>query len=350
MYVKLAVGSAKVNSQRCMRDIGRLLTSATPNTSILEAFSQSSSVVIDSTPAGWTYVGSTFAGDRPTIAVANSAVNLANNTFPNLAFSAPCLNGTTKYCALTTYHYVASNELNNNHICLSGAQYINANGVCTNEGGRVSGNSASNLQSASGPLTLKAGAAGTILHLIASPRHITIIESGKGVQAVWEMSATDLNTFYNTAPFVQYSHADTSSFTRFGNSTVPVDYGASTGTSSASIMHTGFNVTDPNTATTYGTFDPTQGLNTNLGFFARAAGTGFLNPGINAVGLPKYNIMPVILSNDKYGHPTQYITGIVPVYFIGPGIGTSGDTVDVNGDTYYFFDSGTGYGLIMKLS
>jgi hypothetical protein len=323
------------------------LTSATPNTSILEAFSQLSSVVIESTPAGWTYVGSTFAGDRPTIAVANSAVNQANSTFPNLAFSAPCLNGTTKFCVLTTTHAVASVELNNNFTTLTGAQSVNANGICTNEGGRWF-NSTSDSQSELTATSLKVGIAGTTIHLIANERHVTIIEEGRGLQAVLEMSATDLNTFYDTAPFVQYSHADTSLAGR-ADSGIIVPTLATTSRGS-SMLHTGFNITDPNTATTYGTYDPTQNVTTNVGFFVRNTGTGSLKSGINTAGLPRYNILPVILSNDEYGHPTQYITGIVPVYFTGPSIGTSGDTVDVDGDTYYFFNSGTGFGLLMKLS
>lgn len=347
MYVKLAVGNASIGSHRCMRDIGRLLTSATPNTSLLEAYSQSSSVVIDSTPAGWTYVGSNFSGDRPTIAVANSAVNQANGIFHNLAFSAPCLNGTTKYCVFTSTYFVNSNEFNNSFITLTGAQSVNANGVCTNEGFRYTGSSVTDTQNEGLNVALAAGTAGKILHLIANQRHVTIIEEGKGLQAIWEMSATDLNTYYNTAPFVQYCHSNTAIGTNNGGLTTPI---VSSTSPNYSIGHTGFNITDPNTATTYGTYDPTVGQTTNLGFFARATGTGALKTGINTAGLPRYNILPVILSNDEYGHPTQYITGIVPVYFTGPEIGSSGDTVDVNGDTYYFFNSGTGFGLLMKLS
>ena len=96
MYAKLVVGNAAINGYRAMRDIGRLITSASPSVSLLEAYSQSSSVIIDSTPAGWTYVGSNFAGDRPSIAAAAAAVNTTNGGFPNLCFSAPCLDGSTK--------------------------------------------------------------------------------------------------------------------------------------------------------------------------------------------------------------------------------------------------------------
>lgn len=341
MYVKLVVGNTAISGYRAMRDIGRLITSSNPSVSLLEAYSQSGSVVIDSTPAGWSYVGSNFAGDRPTIAAAGAAVNTTNSVFPNLAFSAPCLDGKTKYALLTATHAVAAAVT---YGVLTGAVSVNSSGVPTNEGGRVS-NITTDGQAEQLTVALQLGVIGKIIHLIATPRHITLIEEGRGVQAVWEMSSTDLNTFYNQAPFVQYSHADTSILTSDGF-IVPI---STTTTRSASILHTVFGLTNPNTGVYYGTVDPTAGLTTNLGYFARTISSGIQN-GIATSGLPKYNILPVILSNDRYGYPTQYITGVVPVYFCGASIGATGDTVDVNGDTYYYFNSGGGYGLLMKLN
>jgi hypothetical protein len=341
MYAKLVVGNTAINGYRAMRDIGRLITSDNPSVSLLEAYSQSSSVIIDNTPAGWTYVGSNFAGDRPTIAAAGSAVNTTNGVFPNLAFSAPCLDGSTKYALLTSTHYVAAAVT---YGTLTGAVSVNSSGVATNEGARVYNGSADG-QAEELKVALQLGEAAKTIHLIASPRHITLIEEGRGVQAVWEMSSTDVNTFYGQAPFVQYSHADTSVYTSDGY-IVPT---LITTTRTASILHTSFGLTNPNTGVYYGTADPTISLTTNIGYFARIIATGIQN-GIDSTGLPKYNILPVILSNDRYGYPTQYITGIVPVYFCGASIGSTGDTVDVNGDTHYYFNSGAGYGLLMKLN
>lgn len=345
MYAKLVVGGTSVSAYRAMRDIGRLLVSATPSISLLEAYSTSSSVVIDNTPAGWSYVGSNFAGDQPTIAAIGAAINTTNGVFPNLAFSAPCLDGSTKYAVLTSNHFVATAAT---YGTLTGAESVSNLGVCVNEGARSYTTSTADTQSERDVHSIRLGLAGAIIHVIANARHITIIEEGRGVQAVWEMSSTSVNKFYNTAPFVQYSHSITSNYL-VGNIVVPT--GIST-TSSASILHTCFAITNPNTGITYGTYEPTLAVvntpSANVGYFVRVSANGLQN-GISETGLPLYNILPIILSNDRHGHPSQYISGIVPVYFCGAGIGSSGDTVDINGDTYYYFNSGTGYGLLMKL-
>ena len=344
MYAKLVVGNSLINAQRCMRDIGRLITSATPSVSLLEAYSQSSSVVIDATPAGWTYVGSNFAGDRPTIAAAAAAVNTTNSVFPNYAFSAPCIAGQTKFCILTTTHAVATVEANVNFGVLTSCTSVTSSGVVTNEGGRLF-NTATDGEGEQLLNSIQLGEIGKIIHLIASPRHITLIEENRGLHAIWEASNTDLNTFYNQAPVVQYHHADTSNVLQ--NTVITPT--SKTITSTTSILINSFGITNPNTGTYTGVVDPTAGLTTNVGFLARTVASGLLT-GIDASGLPKYNILPIIMSNDRFGYPTQYISGVVPVYFCGTGIGTTGDTVDVNGDTYYFFNSGAGYGLLMKLN
>lgn len=345
MYAKLVVGGANISAYRAMRDIGRLLVSATPSVSLLEGYSQTSSVVIDDTPSGWTYVGSNFAGDQPTIAEIGAAINTTNGVFPNLAFSAPCLNGTTKYAVLNANHFVATAAT---YGVLTGAQSVSATGVCVNEGARSYTTSTADTQSERDVHSLRIGIAGMIIHVIANPRHITIIEEGRGLMAVWEMSNTSLNDFYNTAPFVQYSHANTGNYL-VGGITVPT---AISTASTASILHTCFAITNPNTGITYGTYEPTLSSATiayaNVGYFARVSANGLQN-GVSENGLPQYNILPIILSNDRHGYPSQYISGIVPVYFCGAGIGSTGDTVDVNGDTYYFFNTGTGFGLLMKL-
>lgn len=344
MYAKLVVGASNLSAYRAMRDIGRLLVSSTPSVSLLEAYSSTSSIVIDNTPSGWSYVGSNFAGDQPTIAAAGAAINTTNGVFPNLAFSAPCLDGTTKYAILNANHFVAAGAT---YGVLTGAQSVSALGVCVNEGARSYTTSTADTQSERDPQSLRIGIAGVTIHVIANERHITLIEEGRGVMAVWEMSSTSLNQFYGVAPFVQYSHANTANFLVAG---IIVPTGISTA-SSATIMHTCFGITNPNTGVTYGTFDPTQSsasiAYSNVGYFTRVK-TGLQN-GINESGLPRYNILPVILSNDLHGYPSQYISGVVPVYFCGAGIGSTGDTVDVNGDTYYFFNTGTGFGLLMKL-
>jgi len=72
VYAKLVTGSTPIYALNAMRDIGRLITSTAPSTANLLAFSTTSSYIIDATPAGWTYVGSTNANDRPTICATNT--------------------------------------------------------------------------------------------------------------------------------------------------------------------------------------------------------------------------------------------------------------------------------------
>lgn len=345
MYAKLVVGNSAISAQRCMRDIGRLITSATPSVSLLEAYSQSSSIIIDSTPAGWTYVGSSYASDRPNIAAAASIVNGTAGTFPNYAFSAPCLDGSTKYCILTTTHYAASSgETGINYGVLTSCTSVTSSGVATNEGGRYyNGNGDGQGEELLNSIQL--GIAGKIIHVIANARHITIVEENRGLHAVWETSSTDLNKFYNQAPVLQYHHADTSNLLQTNVITPTLK----TITSTTSILINSFGLTNPNTGIYTGVVDPTAGLTTNVGFLARISTSGFQN-GIDLSGLPKYNILPIIVSNDKYGYPAQYVSGIVPIYFCGSSIGATGDTVDVNGNTYYYFNSGSGYGLLMQLA
>ena len=111
MYAKLVVGNAPISALNAMRDIGRLITSTAPSTANLLAFSSSSSIIVDSTPAGWTYVGSTNANDQPTICATNT--NWQNNVQSNLCFSAPTLANSSvlKYCALDR----KSTRLNSSH-------------------------------------------------------------------------------------------------------------------------------------------------------------------------------------------------------------------------------------------
>jgi hypothetical protein len=53
------------------------------------------------------------------------------------------------------------------------------------------------------------------------------------------------------------------------------------------------------------------------------------------------------------GYPVQYVTGVVPVYWCKAGLGTTGDTVNIGGDYYTYFNcgaSGGTFGLLMKTS
>ena len=350
MYAKLVVGSSNISAIRAMRDIGRLITSAAPTTALLSAFSSTSSIIVDSTPAGWTYVGSLNASDRPTIADVGSTAD-TTGTFGytaeaeyNLAFSAPCLNQPSrlKYALLNiVWRGTGTNQYT---FALTAAQTVTDQGVRTNEGPRpVTADTTVNLPPETTALAM-ACVAGRIVHLIATPRHITIIEEGRGICAVWEASNTDVNDFYNRPPVIQYSHA-TNATTRFPI-IVPTAY---TTTQTGGWMAVGFAITDVNTGTFYGTYDISENSTANLGSLAQASAT-YRNNSINAAGSPRYQIGPVYFQIGEKGYPTQFVTGVVPIYWARPGMGSTGDLVDIGGETYTFFNCGITVGVIMKTS
>lgn len=349
MYAKLVVGPSVISSVKAMRDIGRLITSENPTTALLSAFSPTSSIIVDPTPAGWTYVGSLNANDRPTIAAVGSATDTTgtfgytlNNEY-NLAFSAPCLNQPTrlKY-ALLNIVWRGTTAASQYTFALTGAQSVTDQGVRTNEGPRaVTGDSAVNGVTETSALSITT-VANRIIHLIATPRHITIMEEGRGICAVWEATNTDVHDFLNRPSFIQYSHA-TNATTRFPI-IVPTSYGS---TQTGGWMAVGFNITNVNTLVTYGTYDISEASTANLGSLAQASAT-YRNNSIDEAGNPRYQIGPVYFQVGEQGYPTQFVTGVVPIYWTRPGIGTSGDEIDINGDTYMFFNCGTTVGVAMK--
>lgn len=342
MYAKLVVGSTAINVHQAMRDIGRLITSEAPSVSLLGGFSQASSVIVDDTPAGWTYVGSVSAEERPYIAAVGAAVTYTADTHWNLAFSAPCLEGSAlKYMTLNVTHRVAAAS-NTRNFTMTGAEFVSAEGVATNEGGRYFWAAA---EGATEPDTVSLQTiAGSIIHVIATPRHVTLINEGRGMQAIWETTMTDVHRFYGTAPFVHFSNA--ASVTGLAGAIVPT---VQTTAAANSFHATVFDVTDLTTGTFYGTYGPTVNDTLNQTYF-RQQSSSLRRTTINAAGAPRYQVSPVFLQLGNFGYPTQYITGVVPIYWTAPGIGSSGDSVDINGDTYTFFNSGTVYGVAMKTS
>ena len=364
MYAKLVVGNAPISALNAMRDIGRLITSTAPSTANLLAFSTSSSIIVDSTPAGWTYVGSKNANDQPTICATNT--NWQDNVQSNLCFSAPTLANSSvlKYCALTIIFSSISANTNSSNVCftLTGAQSATSSGVLTNEGYRM--------QSTNNPPgTCNLGltsSAGKTLHVIANQRHLTIIQESNGFQGVWETSQTDLHTSQNIAPFTQVSLACGLQNSGVTGTQATVGYmtsnaispsiGGSVGSNTGVWLV--FNITDPNTGTNYGTYDVSEyGIydnnfqpQINSGNFAiNHISTSLHSNSLSAAGAQVYIIEPIYFNVSKHGYPTQFVTGIVPVYYCSPNMGNSGDTVNVQGDTYTFFNA-SATGFLMKTS
>lgn len=343
MYAKLVVGNTAINVHQALRDIGRLITSEAPNVSLLGAFSQSSSIIIDDTPAGWTYVGSVSAEDRPNIAPVGSGITYTVDTHWNLAFSAPCLEGTAlKYMTLNIIWRGAATATNRN-FAMTGAVSVTDQGIATNEGGRYYYASTEGVGESDG-VALQT-TAGTTLYLIATPRHVTIIQENRGMQAIWETTMTDVHRFYGRAPFVHFSHS-TSAVSGWAPAITPTSASV---TVTNGFHSTVFAVTNVNNGTYYGTYDPTSGDTLQQTYF-RQQSSSLRNTTISASGAPRYQVSPAFIHLGNLGYPTQYITGVVPFYWTAPGIGISGDTIDINGDSYTFFNSGAQFGVAMKTS
>ena len=361
MYAKLVTGSTPIYALNAMRDIGRLITSTSPSTANLLSFSTSSSYIIDATPAGWTYVGSTNANDQPTISATNPGT-MVNNNVSNLCFSAPTLANSSvlKYCVLTQVYTANTTVIStagapaNTLFALTGAQSATSSGVLTNEGYRPQTNTTG---ASNHPYGLLAKAS-SVFHVIANQRHITIIQEATGFQGVWETSQTDLHTAQNIGPFIQV--AQTTGLAGYVANTGSMTQNRITPQQNPSDSNTGawivFNITNPNTGTNYGTYDVTECSTygqgqavVNNGHLAMGMSTILHTNSLSAVGAGVYIIEPVYFNVSKQGYPTQFVTGICPIYYCSPNMGNSGDTVNVQGDTYTFFNASV-TGLLLKTS
>ena len=348
MYAKLVVGATALHCVRAMRDIARLITSTSPSTSLLSGFNAASSIIVDSTAAGWAYVGSNNTYDRPSIAAIGSGADLnapyglSADVAYNLCFSAPAVNtGYLKYAILNTVWQ--STNATNTYFALTGADSATSLGVVTNEGPRRYFSSAQgNSEGATVSTRLSAG---DIIHLIATPQHITIINENRGISAVWETNTTDVHTFYSKPPFIQYNHCDSSIFTREGIISPTV----ATTTRTATVMTAVFSHVNVITGVVSGTRDVTQGGVTNTQFLYQTAAT-LRNNSMTATGIPVYQVNPVFFQDGLGGYPTQYVSGTVPIYWTAPSVGTTGDAMTIGAGSYTYFNCGTGFGVAMQTS
>lgn len=351
MYAKLVVGGTDANVYQCIRDMCRLLTSANPSISDLsgQGFNTSSSAIIDNTPAAWTFVGSNKPSDQPTIGTGAADATFSTTTYHNWALSAPMAGNSSrlKYAIFTQAFIGASTTTPyRSMFSLSGAESVNPVGVAVNEGYRQ-GNSGTGTTILNANLHVGAG---SIIHLVANARHITIVQETKGMMALWETTSTDVHEFYNRPAFVTYAHTNAAagSLSVVSSVTTP-----NTGTANANVIAgVAFAVTNPANGTFYGTYDLSVGATHNISNLFQTSLTNRANS-IDAAGNPKYQISPVFIHAGSIGYPVQYITGVVPIYWCKAGLGSTGDTVDIGGDTYLYFNAantGGAYGVLMKTS
>lgn len=352
MYAKL-VTSSNTQVALLMRDIVRLCTSQNPNVANLEGFSQTSSVIVDTTPAGWTYkVGSEcflansvpiqvkYTSANTTGPAIGAAVNTAN-VMEQHTMSAPCLaplDGVLKYVALTSYSNCAVSNGNFALFFVTGSANVNTStGVQTGESYRPY-HSLSGGPYASAFSTV----VGNTYHLIATTRHITLICQNRGVSAVWETSQSEADVFYNSTPAVSYLYTNVSSsspVTSGAFTTTPT--ATSSGDSSAAQV---FNHTIPST----GVYAATRAISPiNPFMFIHQTGTNTSSitgpgtarlTGINSTGLTRHFVTPLLFQSFEIGIPIKFVTGVVPIYMLKGGTGTTGDTVTINGVDYTYFD------------
>ena len=195
-----------------------------------------------------------------------------------------------------------------------------------------------------------------IFHVIANQRHLTIIIDGTGFQGIWETSQTDLHTFQNIAPFIQVSQSSGAGIANTGfmtqNRISPVNNVSNSNTGAWIV----FNITDPNTGVNYGTYDVSESnyFNDtwsciNMGHLVTSVSDQYHKNSLSSVGAPTYIIEPIYFNVSRRGYPTQFVTGICPIYYCNPNMGNSGDTVNVLGDNYTFFNAGA-VGFLLKTS
>ena len=342
MYAKLVIGGSNVYPSRLIRDIVSLCTSANPSTSDLSGsgFSTTSSVIIDNTPAGWSYVNSTLDG-----------LTLGSGTIPSVAtydwwaIKAPCLlpSGSFKFAVLKIAY---TDSLTQGSFAISGAESV-ATGSTT----------ITNLGSNPNPTTAASAAtfgtdvymgfsslASQTFHLIATPRMLLLIKEDAKFNAILEFSASEAHQFYNTPAFLQYM---VTSGTLYSGTSTPGTLGGQTLTGTSGVgniicLET-FDWTDPNTTTNYGVLSfggPDNGSATLAGGLGHQP---YIWPAgvtttIAANGATRNIVKPMIIQAFSYGMPTCWVTGVSDIWMTRGSAGTTGDTMTINGQTYTYFN------------
>jgi hypothetical protein len=351
MYAKLVTPATASAPWYFIRDIVRLITAATPSTSLLYAFNSATSVIVDATPAGWTYVGSTLAADRPT--PSTSISDFATTSTPDLwACSAPCIEGSTlKYVTFSPAIPNATPSTTNDYINMTAARSVTSLGVATNEGIRCY---SSNTVVTGVNRTAMPFGGGATIHLIATARGITLIAENLGLHGVWETAMTDPHRFYSTAPVCVWQNGDcTGAASGKGNVLTSVIPQVGATQTTATFANCVMNITDVNTGTVYGPIEPINGLsmtNTNSENWLCSGGSNMRANSITSTGTSVYQVAPIYVQPGQYGYPTMYVTGTYNAYWTKSALGNSGDTVLVNGNTYTFFNSGVMMGFLAQTS
>lgn len=354
MYAKLVMSTAPSTFHDFCRDIARLLTSASPSTSLLSSnvWNVNACTIVDSTPAGWTYVGTSYPAETELAGVNSGGGNTSYGvaTTWNWVLKSACASPNQskyKYLVLNESYSQNANLTTSTHwFTLGSAQSSTSSGVLTNETYRRYF-----WPALSNPINLGSlgfNTAGTY-HLIANARHVTLIKEGEGIMALWEHSPTDLHTRYSITPSILY---------QWKTSTVGAPtWAAGTGAYNANEAGTDgawlTNITDVNSGTTYGSVNIAAATST---FASNGVAQPYLWPNTNKVstisstGATRQLVSPVMFQYFAYGYPTMYVSGVVPIYFCKGGIGSAGDSVSVNGVDYIYIPVNAALGVAIQSS
>ncbi len=344
MYAKLVTGGSAVIPSRLIRDIISLCTSATPSISNLSGsgFSTTSSVVVDNTPAGWTYVHSSLDGST-----LGSGSVPASTSYQWWAMKSPCLApaGKEKFAIINMTY---GDTTTYGGFWLAGASNVVTTTI-TNRGshGYATTDAFATALIGDGQNAFSTVANQTF-HLIATPRFVLIIREGIKYHGVFEHSASELHEFYSTAPFCQLNiGSNTYGPGSSGPGTLGgVQVNGTLSQAAAGNTHTfeTFNFTDPNTNINYGVLSfggPSEG---GIAAAASLAQQPFIwssrmSATLSATGATRNIVKPMIFQGFGYGLPTCWITGISDVWMTRGSAGTTGDTMIINGDTYTYFNA-----------
>jgi len=344
MYAKLVTGATDTTASVLIRDIVALCVSADPSIDDLSGsgFNTSSSVVIDNTPAGWTYVNSSADGST----LGSGSTPAANYDWWGI--KAPCLApaNTFKFAVFSISY--RDSPTTNASFWLQGASDIaTGSATLTNRGSHgymtLAGSPETTMR---GDTYMAFSTAGSqTFHLVATPRFVLLIKEGIKYSGIFEHSVTELHEFYNTAPFLQLNNSTSTTTSAYA---VPGSLGGNrlggtNGEGNAPVLEI-FNFTNPSTTTNYGVLS--FGAVGQYGWTASTslAGQPYIWPSsmattLSATGATRNTLKPMLLQGFSYGLPTCWITGISDIWMTRGSAGTTGDTMSINGQTYTYFNA-----------
>jgi hypothetical protein len=353
MYAKLVysaglsgTANTRYSAFNMIRDIVRLCTSDSPNVTNLVAFSNTSSVIVDTTPAGWSLVYSDV--DGTTLPDANTDTNASpSNQVTYWAIKSDCIGPysgvTKKYAKLTTSHISSRNSYSTNGQASSGFSLTSAVevtdvGTVTGEGYRLQYPSGTPSNSEATNLAAWDLSGNGTYHVVATQRHLTIIKEDAGYHAVWEHSVSDYHTFYDIAPVISIVFKGTT--VSGPNSSAPASTAPATGgipnaINNVRCLH---NITDVNTGTNYSA--ASMSAQENQPYLSISSSYSNLRT-VSTTGTTRNIVMPIMFQLMQWGIPTCFVTNICDIYMCQGGIGMTGDTFNINDIIYTYFDCGS---------